>query len=276
MANGNSYPAIPLDAEGNVVDSMTVIQFTDDADQPGSGGGSQTVRIADLGVIDFATVFAAGPTDLATLAAGEFLSTVRFTDTDVVEPNNFALQIGIGTPHSFGWFAFAWLRGSLADSFGMGMFDTLSYAANAYAYQSDAAVFGVTGDASDQAMVISTPGPIQVAVFQPSSVPAGQTGFGDGFRYAAITAWASATHYDDTSGGTPGTTAAPRKAAITANGTVWTNTGTAGTSGGSSPDFAGNAGGTVADGANIVWTDTTLAAPTMGTVRAAAEIWTPA
>ena len=39
MANGNSYPAVQLDAKGNVVDSGTVIQFTDSGDEPGTGGG---------------------------------------------------------------------------------------------------------------------------------------------------------------------------------------------------------------------------------------------
>jgi len=39
VANGNSYPAVQLDAKGNVVDSGTVIQFTDSGDEPGSGSG---------------------------------------------------------------------------------------------------------------------------------------------------------------------------------------------------------------------------------------------
>lgn len=42
MAAGNSYPAVALDQDGRVVDSQTIIQFTDAADQPSrSGGGSQ-------------------------------------------------------------------------------------------------------------------------------------------------------------------------------------------------------------------------------------------
>lgn len=40
MPLGNAYPAEQLDANGNVVDSGVVIQFTDSTDQPGSGGGS--------------------------------------------------------------------------------------------------------------------------------------------------------------------------------------------------------------------------------------------
>lgn len=38
---GNAYPAVQLDSRGQVVDSGVVLQFTDDSDQPGSGGGSQ-------------------------------------------------------------------------------------------------------------------------------------------------------------------------------------------------------------------------------------------
>jgi hypothetical protein len=39
VALGNSYPAIQLDDRGEQVDSGVVIQFTDDTEQPGSGGG---------------------------------------------------------------------------------------------------------------------------------------------------------------------------------------------------------------------------------------------
>lgn len=49
MAAGNSYPAVALDQDGRVVDSQTVIQFTDAADQPSrSGGGSQVVFTAKV------------------------------------------------------------------------------------------------------------------------------------------------------------------------------------------------------------------------------------
>jgi hypothetical protein len=42
---GNAYPAIQLDDRGEQVDSGVVLQFTDDTDQPGSGGGgSQDVN----------------------------------------------------------------------------------------------------------------------------------------------------------------------------------------------------------------------------------------
>jgi hypothetical protein len=44
VALGNSYPAIQLDDRGEQVDSGVVVQFTDDTDQPGSGGGSQGVN----------------------------------------------------------------------------------------------------------------------------------------------------------------------------------------------------------------------------------------
>jgi hypothetical protein len=47
VALGNSYPAIQLDDRGEQVDSGVVLQFTDDTEQPGSGGvGSQGVNAA--------------------------------------------------------------------------------------------------------------------------------------------------------------------------------------------------------------------------------------
>ena len=59
------------------------------------------------------------------------------------------------------------------------------------------------------------------------------------------------------------------------NGTIWVNNGTSGTSGGSAPDFAGNAGGSVADGPDIVWYDTSSPPPTVGAVHLFAEIIVP-
>lgn len=47
-APGNSYPAVALDQDGKVVDSMAAIQFTDDSDQPGTGGGGGGQPLATL------------------------------------------------------------------------------------------------------------------------------------------------------------------------------------------------------------------------------------
>jgi hypothetical protein len=46
VALGNAYPAIQIDSRGVQVDSGIVLQFTDDADQPGSGSGSQGVNVS--------------------------------------------------------------------------------------------------------------------------------------------------------------------------------------------------------------------------------------
>lgn len=323
----------------------------------GGNGGSQAIRLVDLGVIDLPSVYTDGPTDLCTLGVDEYLAGIRFTDTDVIELDAAPLALGFGTPHSFGWFGFAWLEAlsaaNIADG-GQAIFDTLALAANTYAYSPDAAVLGKRGGSAQMAMVLSTPGPVQVSAFMPSSALGAQPGFGDGARFDAVEAWAEDTVYDDTSAGTPGVTSIPRKAAIVANGTVWTNTGTPGSSASAAdePDFAGNAGGNVSDpninlditgvdqgakhfivagdhaaslrnlsggtvlvqsstgndgtytvvsavfaagattvtvaeaipdstvdgqiggAGDILWTDTEIALPTMGTLHAVAEIWT--
>ncbi len=260
MADDSQEVADIIDALGEAPAPLEVYNATRDYDTrylasagaaaaaAGGGGGSQSVKIVDLGVIDLAGIAAAGPTDLYTLAAGEFLAGIRFTDTDVELADVVPLAIGFGTPHSFGWFGFAWIEAAATvdPAFGLAMFDTLALAANQYAYQPDAAVFGVKEASSFSAMVLSTPGAVQVAAFVPS-VLAQQAGFGNGFRYAAAEAWAAATAYDDLTPGTPGTTEPPHKAAILANGTVWTNTGTAGTSANTEPDFAGHAGGNIGE-----------------------------
>ena len=81
--------------------------------------------------------------------------------------------------------------------------------------------------------------------------------------------------YDSPNSNTVATPGVLQKCMILANGTIWVNGGVTGTSGGSAPDFAGNAGGSVSDGPDIVWYDTTSAPPTVGAVHVFAEIIVP-
>lgn len=46
---GNAYPAVQLDARGEVVDSGIVVQFTDDSDQPGAGAATPPFHAAPTG-----------------------------------------------------------------------------------------------------------------------------------------------------------------------------------------------------------------------------------
>ncbi len=63
---------------------------------------------------------------------------------------------------------------------------------------------------------------------------------------------------------------------IAAAGTLWGNTaGSEGTSGNSEPDFAGNLGGTVTDGPDLVWTDLQVPTPTDGSITARVLVATP-
>lgn len=227
---------------------------------------SGNIRNVDLGVINFGAIFEGGQQLLYTMQPGEFLSTIRVTDTDAEEFTDGLgnLQVGIGTVKSFNWYAFAWWRTD--GSF----FDTLAAAANTYAYGPYAATFG-TGTQGTDSMVLSAAaaGDIYAALFQPT-----MTGpeLGSGVRYEAVGAW-QANHDYGAQGTAFNGAGVIIDGLVVANGTVWRNTGAAGTSGGSSPDFAGNAGGTVSDGADIVWTDTNEAPPTTGTVHVVAEIW---
>lgn len=258
-----------------------------DADWEDSGGGSQTVKTVDLGVLDVAAILAGGPQLLYTMQAGEYLANIRWTDTDYVDLDSLPVPFGVGTVKSFGWWSFATIQpfgGSVLNmSWGSGsvakFWDTPSLAFYALNYDPRSATLGTTAP-TNAAMILSAAaaGNIYAAGFV--SVVGGSIGGGPGdgssVRLAAIAAWQSNHGYDtavDSSVATPG---AVKHAAITANGTVWVNNGDPGTSGGSAPDFAGNAGGTVADGPDIVWADTAAALTTTGTARAIAEIWTPA
>ena len=268
MANDRSLTAKDI----QVIPAIGSAHDVDAALRAGGGGaGGASIRAVDLGVIDYADVFSSDPRTLYAMQPGEFLSTVRFTDTDIIDTapgNTLRMAIGIGTQKSFAWYTFAWSRGFVDNG---DTFDTLSFAANQYAYSPAGVIHPGFGGLSNSAMVLSAAavGDIVVGVLDSSL-----SGSAAGVRFKALAPWVALTNYDTEINPTPGTPPLVL-AAIVANGTIWVNTGTAGISGAIAPDFAGNAGGTVADGLNIMWTDTTDAAFTAGTVHAVAEIWTP-
>jgi hypothetical protein len=113
---GNSYPAIQLDDRGEPVDSGVVLQFTDNTDQPGSGGGGGTgvvnaaLRVQGLGgfgtVNDAANILGPGATgevdSLATVwvvvgAMGQVasLAAVAYVLSGLVEETADTLDISL-------------------------------------------------------------------------------------------------------------------------------------------------------------------------------------
>lgn len=264
-----------------------------------SGRGSQTVKWVDLGVIDWAAVFTNGPTLLYTLLSGEALASIRylddvFTQIDVIPLTGFA---GIGTTRSFSWWSFAPTR--FAPSIGDGTpeepLDTIGLFVRNYSDTIKVAggtailtaippptgpdPLGISYGPDLEATFPANNGGAQVlsAVGDVQAAFAFQNGGGFSRQLAGIGAWEADTAYGLIQDPSPTFDLPPVKAAVIGNGTVWFNlefTGTAGTSGGSEPDFAGNAGGTVADGPDIVWTDTSHAPTTAGQIHAVAEIIT--
>jgi hypothetical protein len=241
------------------------------------GTSGQSVQWVDLGLIDLVTATMNGPQTLYNMPAGSFLSSIRFTDDPAtVAPdslwnffdsfNNLAITgLVIGTVKSFGWYGFGVID---SDNGSEETRDTVAVQVNTNGYGPFAALD--TGVADDKAIVLSAAavGPIEIGV--------GITGnaSGNGVRVAAIADWVAATDYQSPLSNTDATPGVLQNCMITANGTIWVNAGASGTSGGSAPDFAGNAGGHVADGASIVWYDTGKAVPTQGKVHAVAEIIT--
>ena len=239
---------------------------SDGTDAPVAVGGSMTVKAVDLGVIHIPTLLTVGATTLHTMEDGEFLASIRFPDIDYVQagPGDIedglgaSLYVAIGTVKSFGWAGFANIfkgaQGGPTDTTGL--------------YASTQVYGPALGAADTQALVLSAAagGPI-VAAWWASDL------HGNGLMLGPVVAWAADTAYDVPTDFTD--PPAVVKSNIIANGTVWVNSGAAGSSGGSEPDFAGNAGGSVADGPDIVWTDDELAPYTTGAVHAVAEIWTP-
>lgn len=212
----------------------------------GSGGSSQ-VAIADLGILDVAAIFSGGPATLNALDAGQFLAAVKFTDTDFVATDlvapliagSFRINLAIGTVKSFGWWGFALFSYNPPESGAQTWTDTVGAYGGGYVYGPNLGVVG--GDA----MVLSAAdgGPIQAGFIANLNEAAD----GAGITLDAIIAWAAATVYGTPVTNTPATSGVKVKAAVVANGTIWLNVGAPGTSGGSPPDFAGNAGGTVVD-----------------------------
>lgn len=100
----------------------------------------------------------------------------------------------------------------------------------------DSALFAALVNAGDGSLAALTE-PILIG---PSTDPVNPTG---GAAFAR--SWQAATVYG---------TDTPKFGVIEA-GHLWQNVGSEGTSDGSQPDFAGNIGGTVVDGADIVWQD---------------------
>ncbi len=217
------------------------------------------VRPVDLGVIDFAKVFSEGPQTLYTMAAGDFLRAIRWVrdgyEAPPAETYGVPVVPGVGTRASFAWWAFA----SETDE-GSEVQDTN------YLGQGGQGI-GASG-ASAASMVLSpaSDGPIEAAWFHQ---PSGGSGSGKGVRYAGITAWKAATHYDSLEG----PSATPKLAAIIANGRSWINVGEEGTSGEAEPAFTEPE---EPDGANIVWKNINKVPVTTGKQHAVAEIWTPA
>lgn len=215
--------------------------------QVGGGGGSNSVAIADLGILDVAAIFSGGPVTLKALEAGQFLAAVKFTDTDFVATDLIApliagpyrINLAIGTVKSFGWWGFALFSYNPPDSEAETWTDTVGAYAGTYVYGPNLGVVG------SDAMVLSAAvgGPVQAGFIANGDSDAD----GAGVTLDAVVAWAAGTAYGTPVTNTPATSGVKVKAAIVANGTIWLNVGAHGTSGGSTPDFAGSAGGPVPD-----------------------------
>lgn len=223
----------------------------------GGGGGSSSVQWVDLGLVDLVSAIMDGPTTLYEMPTGSFLSSIRFTDDpDTVVPDSIPLRpatgtivapkVSFGTEKSFGWYGFADILGPgpayiTTDSFSLG--------GSNEGHGPFAALGGDAASTDIDSLVLSAAGggPIQ-ANFSLSDSTASSAGQGSSVRVAAITPWAAATAYQSPASNTVATPGVLQKCAILENGTIWINDGTTGMSGGSAPDFAGNAGGSTSDG----------------------------
>jgi hypothetical protein len=239
------------------------------------------VKLVDLGVIDFAKVFAEGPQTLYTMSVGEYLKSIKYTlDKRVAADVLFDVHIGMGTIRSFSWYGFAHLR---EDGTHENEWDTDSMAVNTFAFDSYATL-GKEGQigTDTQGIPISpaSDGAIIAALIDPELASVGK-----GVRFGPVAAWKAKTSYDTETGANPGVANPPPlvNGIIKANGTVWLNVGETGETGEVEPNFkkAAEEGaekeepGKIADGAQIVWKDTKGGVPTVGHVHAVAEIWIP-
>ncbi len=245
---------------------------------------SQSVVAKDLGVIDWADVFANGPKVLYTMPPGSFLNRIKWTDTDFEMPapiGGFYLNLqggtlegsaGVGTRKSFGWRSFT--SAFEADENGLYyLIDTDSLPDVAigpgFGYGPDLGLYQRT-------LVLSAAagGPIEAAYFLWGVAKEGSAD--NGSRFAGIKPWQAKTAYDLVIHPAP-EPARPQRSVITANGTIWSNRGegaAAGESGAVEPNFAEHSGGEVADGP-LVWADSGQVPTTAGKQHAVAEIWTP-
>ena len=241
------------------------------------GGGSSSVQWVDLGLVDLVSAVMDGPTTLYNMPDGSFLSQIRFTDDpDTVIPDslyqlqavgNLGFVMGFGTVKSFGWYAFAFIQATADEPQAV---DTLGMGAQTFGYGPFAALDTGIDDLISSVLSAASVGPIEAGIVMKDT-----DNKGAGVRVAAITPWAATTAYQSPASNTVATPGVLQKCAILENGTIWINDGLSGTSGGSAPDFAGNAGGSVTDGPDIIWYDTTSAPPTVGKVHVVAEIVTP-
>lgn len=246
---------------------------------------SPGVSIIDLGLVNLVDAVMNGPQPLYDMPEGSFLASLRFTDDPAtVQPDlsgpwsntsgsGAYLWPAFGTVKSFGWGGFASMNNT--GGFTAPIVSDSTYLASIAAGYGPFAALDAGNLQDLRSLVLSAAvvGPIQCALMCAPFDFA--SGMGQGVRVAAITPWVAATNYDSPASNTFATPGVLQKCAILENGTIWVNDGTSGTSGGSAPDFAGNAGGSVSDGPDIVWYDTTSPPPTVGAVHVVAEIWTP-
>jgi hypothetical protein len=205
-----------------------------------SSSAASSVKWVDLGVVDAAALAVSGLRTLYTTGAGEFLSALRFGDT-VVANNGIPVII----------FEIAGLSLTTADDAPFGVLDFGVTPVDSYAR--GIAVHTYFNDGANMLPKVS-PG------LQAGAFTATLSVVTDASRVLTNPSWQANHVYAATT-------------AIIAAGHYWDNGG-AGTSGGSTPNFAANLGGSVVDG-TVTWFDEGAIA-TLGSVHAYAEIVIPA